>query len=274
MSNVVAAEIESTTEFLEQKRDWITYPDAAQPSEDSLIIPEVNIRRYERPSAETVFPLEYAFHLLGEVADRTIIDLGCGDGVNTVILASLGARVVSVDISKENLDLTGQRVAANKVNRRVTLLHSDAMAIPIEAGSIDAILCTSVLHQVEPIKTARQIRRVLKPGGVAVFDETISGPTPFGAIKHFFPRCEDMDTDADDTPLINLGKADAVCRAVGMPGRRREFWLTTRFVRRIGARTFSRAAKAAQRLDAAVLQRFPFTRKLASPLVWEARKES
>jgi SAM-dependent methyltransferase len=273
VSNVVAAEIDSTAEFLEQKGEWITYTGAAQPSEDSLIMPEAAIRRYERPREDTVFPLEYAFHLLGDVEDRTIIDLGCGDGVNTVLLASLGARVLSVDISKKSLDLTGRRAAANKVDGRVTLLHSDAMAIPIEAGSIDAVLCTAVLHQVEPIKTARQIRRVLKPGGVAVFDETIVGPTPFGAIQHFFPRCEDMDTDADDTPL-NLRKADAVCRAVGMPGRRREFWLTTRFVRRIGARTFSRAAKAAQRLDAAVLQRFPFTRKLASPLVWEARKES
>ena len=272
-SNVVAAEIDSTAEFVEQKCEWISYTGAAQPSEDSLIMPKANIRRYERPCEDTAFPLEYAFHLLGNVEERTVIDLGCGDGANTVLLASLGARVLSLDISKENLFLTRRRAAANKVDARVTLLHSDAMAIPVEAGSVDAILCTAVLHQVDPIKTARQIRRVLKPGGVAVFDEAIAGPAPFGTIKHFFPQSEETDSSAGHFPL-DVRKVEAVCRAVGMPGRRREFWLTTRFVSRMGAGTFSCAAKAAQRFDAAVLQRFPFTRKLASPLVCEARKES
>jgi SAM-dependent methyltransferase len=272
VSNVLAAHIESTTEFLEQKRERIPYTKKGQPSEDSLIIPEGDIRRYEEPREDTVFPLEYAFYLLGGVEDRTVIDLGCGDGVNTVILASLGARVLSVDISKESLDLTGRRAAANRVDSRVTLLHSDATAIPIEAAAVDAIICTALLHQVDPIQTARQIRRVLKPGGVAVFDEAITGPTPFGAIKHLFPTPEEADSLPGYAPL-NIPKVDAVCRAVGKRGRRREFWLTARFISRMGARTFSSATKAAQRLDAAVLQRFPFARKLASPVVWEARKE-
>jgi SAM-dependent methyltransferase len=271
VSNVLA-EIESTNEFLERKSER-TNCTGAELSKDSLIMSEGDIRRYERPREDTVFPLEYAFHLLGQVENRKVIDLGCGDGANTVILASLGARVFSVDISKENLDLTGRRAVANKVDGRVTLLHSDAMALPIEAAAVDAILCSELLHQVDPIKTARQIRRVLKPGGVAIFDEAIAGPMPFGAIKHLFPEPDDADGAPDYAPL-NSRKVDAVCRAVGLRGRRREFWLTTRFISRMGAHTFSSAAKAAQRLDAAVLQRFAFARKLASPVVWEARKES
>lgn len=270
MSNVVAAEIETTAEFLQQGAERLRYSSS---SNASLIMPEADIRRYENPREDTAFPVEYAFHLLGDLVGRTVIDLGCGDGTNTVILASLGARVYSIDISRESLALTGERSAANKVDRRVTLLHSDAMAIPIEAGMVDAILCTGLLHQVDPIKTARQIRRVLKPGGVAVFDEATAGPTPFAAIKHLLPRPEDMDGHENQDPL-SVRKVNAICRAVGVPGRRREFWLATRFICRMGGRAFSSAAKAAQRLDAAVLQRFPFTRKLASPLVWEAKKES
>jgi SAM-dependent methyltransferase len=270
VANVVAAEIESTTEFFQQKAQPFPY---TRPSDHSLIVAETDIRRYERPLEDTVFPLEYAFYLLGDVAGRTVIDLGSGDGINTVILASLGARVLSVDSSKDSLKLTGQRAAANRVDSRVTLLHSDAMAIPIEASTADAILCTALLHQVDPIQTARQIRRVLKPGGIAVFDEPIAGPVPFGAIKRLFPRPEDS-ADQPGFSSLNIQSVDAVCRAVGLRGRRREFWLTTRFISRMGAHTSSYAAKAAQRFDAVVLHRFPFTRRLASPLVWEARKES
>jgi len=219
---------------------------------------ESEIQRYDRPRSDTVFPLEYPFHLVGNLIRRTIIDLGCGDGMISVILASLGARVFSIDISKQSLDLTARRTAANRVDNRVTLLHSDATAIPLDASSVDAILCSGLLHQVDPIQTARQIRRVLRPGGIAVFDEAITGPNPF----------------TEDDSELNIHRVDAVCRAVGKRGRRREFWLTTRFISRMGGRTFSSAAKAAQRIDAVVLKRFPFVRKLASPIVWEAKKES
>ena len=190
MSDVVAVEIESTTGLLEQRSEEIACTVASQASENSLVIPEADICKYHNPREDTIFPLEYAFHLLSDVEDRTVIDLGCGDGVNTVILALLGARVFSVDIAKESLDLTAKRAAANKVGSRVTLLHADALAIPVEAGAVDAILCTGMLHEVDPVKTARQIRRVLKPGGVAVFDEAVAGPTPFTAIKSLFPKPE------------------------------------------------------------------------------------
>jgi SAM-dependent methyltransferase len=271
--DVVAADIDAATGLLEQRSERIACAVATQPSVNSLVIPETDICRYHGAREDTIFPLEYAFHLLGDVEDRTVIDLGCGDGVNTIILASMGARVLSLDIAKDSLDLAAKRAAANKVDSRVTLLHADALDIPVEAGAVDAVLCTGLLHQVDPLKTARQIRRVLKPGGVAVFDEAVAGPMPFAAIKHFFPKPEGTDPVANHVPL-NLRNVNSVCRAVGMPGRRREFWLATRFICRIGGRTFSSAAKAAQRLDATVLQRFPFTRKIASPLVWEARKES
>jgi SAM-dependent methyltransferase len=273
VSEVVAVEVESTTGLLEERSGGIACTVAAQPPGNSLVVPESDIRKYQDPREDTIFPLEYTFHLLGDVEERTVIDLGCGNGVNTVILAALGARVFSVDIAKESLDLTARRVAANKVDNRVTLLHADALAVPIEAGAADAVLCTGMLHEVDPVRAARQIRRVLRPGGVAVFDEAVAGPTPFEAIRRFFPKPDATDSFENHVPL-NIRDVDSVCRAVGMPGRRREFWLATRFVCRIGARTFSSAAKAAQRFDAAVLQHFPFTRKIASPLVWEARKEA
>src|SRR5690349_21347271 len=75
----------------------------------TLQMPRWNIERYKNPPESTVFPLEYAFHLLGDVSGKTVVDLGCGDGLNTVILASLGARVLAVDISDKSLEVTYRR---------------------------------------------------------------------------------------------------------------------------------------------------------------------
>src|ERR1700694_2642909 len=41
------------------------------------------IDRYLNPPADTPYGLEYAFHLLGDVRGKTVLDLGCGTGENT-----------------------------------------------------------------------------------------------------------------------------------------------------------------------------------------------
>jgi 2-polyprenyl-3-methyl-5-hydroxy-6-metoxy-1,4-benzoquinol methylase len=272
VSKRIAVETETTAGLLRAERERIHYNELAKrSSEASLIMPAWNIQRYDHPPEDTAFPLEYAFYLLGDLPGKTVVDLGCGEGLNTVILASLGARVLSVDISDESLELTGKRAVANGVADHVTLLHSDAAEMPVEASSADAVLCAAILHHVEPVETARRIRRVLKPGGVAVFEEPMAGPRALAAVKGFLPLSEGVTPD--ERPLT-LQEVEAVCHAVGRAGRRRAFGLTTRLVCRVGARTFSPPARAAQRLDAIVLRHFPFISKFASPLVWEARKES
>src|SRR5205085_1508612 len=117
------------------------------------------------PPADTIFPLEYAFHLLGDVRGKTIVDLGCGEGLNTILLARLGANVVSIDCSEKNLAATNRRAYANSVRGNITLLESDRTTIPVDANQADHVLCGSIGHSADPVSTARQIRRVLRPGG-------------------------------------------------------------------------------------------------------------
>jgi len=216
------------------------------------------------PEESVCTPLEYAFHLLGDIRGKTVIDLGCGDGENTVIFALGGARVLSIDNSERCLKATSKRAIAAGVSDSVELLHSDAANIPMAAGSADAVFAAGILRHVDAVYTARQIRRVLKPGGTAVFLEPIARSTRLAAIKHV----------SLGQRTLTMAEVEAVCRAVGLAGRRQAFWLTMRLMCRLGASRSSPPAKAAERLDAAVLRRFPFTRKFASPLVWEARKES
>jgi len=55
-----------------------------------LRMDETQIARYMSPSAESEFPLEYAYALLGDIRGRTVLDLGCGSGENSVLLARRG----------------------------------------------------------------------------------------------------------------------------------------------------------------------------------------
>lgn len=230
-----------------------------------LVMPKWNIRRFDHPSPATVFPLEYAFHLLGEIEGKTIVDLGCGDGLNTVILAALGAKVIAVDISDKSLETTGNRVQANRLGKNVLLIQADAAGIPIADSSVEGVLCASMLRHVDCLAAARQIRRILKPGGVASFIEQLTGPQWLAKVKNVLPK---PDHVIDDERPLTLQQVHAVGRAVGIFGRSREFMLTSRMLDRFGL-----VINRSYQLDSWILKHFEFMRALASPLVWEARKE-
>jgi len=233
-----------------------------------LEMPIWNIRRYDKPAESTPFPLEYAFHLLGELRGTTVVDLGCGEGLNTVILASLGARVLSVDISDKSLELTGKRAHANGVRENVTLVHSDAATIPVHDGTADRVLCAAILHHVDCVATAKQIRRILKPGGTAVFLEPIEGPKWLSSLKSFVPRQADV---TDDEQPLTMQQVRDVSAAIGIEGRSRPFLVVTRLLQRLHVRSFD-VIKTMHQLDAALLRYGVLHQSLASPLVWEARK--
>src|SRR6201984_3588667 len=59
------------------------------------------VERYLNPPADTPYGLEYAFHLLGDVRGKTVLNLGCGTGENVIPLIERGAHVIGMDISPD-----------------------------------------------------------------------------------------------------------------------------------------------------------------------------
>ena len=58
---------------------------ARSASEASKIrIRDADLARYQNPPADTCYPLEYAFYLLGDAQDKLVVDLGCGAGEEVV----------------------------------------------------------------------------------------------------------------------------------------------------------------------------------------------
>jgi SAM-dependent methyltransferase len=92
---------------------------------------------------------------------RTVLVVGCGDGVEAAHIArETGAAVVGLDLD------------VNPGARRpgVHLLRADARALPFREGAFDALYCYHVLEYVPgPDRAVAESRRVLAPGGWAFF---------------------------------------------------------------------------------------------------------
>src|SRR5262249_37572142 len=148
-----------------------------------------NIERYASPAKNTPYALEYAFHLLGDLKDQQVLCLGCGEGLDLVILASLGANVVAVDISDESIALASERAKANGVASRIQFFNCDAAALsPIASNSVDKALCAAIFHHIDIAGASRELKRVLKPGGVAVCLEPLERPAFWKPLQHLTPK--------------------------------------------------------------------------------------
>src|SRR5580765_5933466 len=75
--------------------------EATLTADEGLRVSQQTFDRYANPSRDTAYPLEYAYHQLGDVAGQRIVDFGCGSGANSVLLANRGAHVWGIDISED-----------------------------------------------------------------------------------------------------------------------------------------------------------------------------
>ena len=161
--------------------------EALHTSTDRLIADERNIARYLHPPLDTPYPLEYAFALLGNVSGRTLLDFGCGSGENSLLLARRGARVIGVDISSALLSLAAHRLALNGVGADAQFVAGSAHDLPLPDASIDGVLGIAVLHHLDLAASAREIHRVLKPGGLAIFQEPVRDSLVVRALRRLVP---------------------------------------------------------------------------------------
>ena len=103
-----AAQLAQEAEFFDR---W-----AEQRAKDLEPLDPAVLERYRRPGK--LYPKEYSFRLLDDLRDKTILDVGCGEGEDGMILAKLGARVTGLDVSPAAIELARQRAAVNGVSER------------------------------------------------------------------------------------------------------------------------------------------------------------
>jgi ubiquinone/menaquinone biosynthesis C-methylase UbiE len=119
--------------------------------------------------------------LQAEVAgrgDARVLDLGCGAGHVSFNVASSVGEVVAYDLSQQMLDVVA-RAAVERGLSNVQTVCGAAERLPFEDGEFDFVFSRYSAHHWSDLGLAlREVRRVLKPGGVAAFIDVMSPGSP------------------------------------------------------------------------------------------------
>jgi SAM-dependent methyltransferase len=100
--------------------------------------------------------------------DVTLLDVGCGPGTITAVLAGIVGMAIGVDI-EPNAIATANRLATGAGLANLAFVEADMTALPFDDETFDAVFCHAVLyHQSHAMltRTLAEARRVLKPGGL------------------------------------------------------------------------------------------------------------
>jgi SAM-dependent methyltransferase len=136
--------------------------------------------------------------LLQNVSGKRVLEYGCGRGSYAFVLAAAGAFVTGIDISPVAIGQSASEAAEKNVSGRTQFFVMDAEKTSFDDSSFDLICGTGILHHLNLEKSYREIARILKPGGHAVFSEPL-GHNPL--INWYRNRTPEMRTP-DEHPLL------------------------------------------------------------------------
>lgn len=126
---------------------------------------------------------ETELHVLGDVAGRDILELGCGAARWCIGLAHRGARPVGLDVSSVQLALA--RTLQAEAALTFPLIEASAEDVPLPDASFDIVFGDwGAMSFCDPSRTVPEVARLLRPGGLFAF----CGGTPWLTV------CEDPAT--------------------------------------------------------------------------------
>ena len=120
-----------------------------------------------------------------------VLDVGCGTGNNTTLLASsVQARVIGLDISY------GMLQKAYEKQSQIPLVQAPADCIPLASESLDFVFMTEVLHHLPDIySTTHEIYRVLKNSGLLCIVTQSHKQIDQRLTSRFFPATAAVDKE-------------------------------------------------------------------------------
>ena len=173
---------------------------ASRAAESLQPVDPLAVKRYASPLRKRL-PPEYRFYILGNLAGQTVLEVGCGDGANAILLAKLGAQVVGVDVSQASIELAEKRAALSGVRDSVRFVCSPLELVDLPPNHFDAIVGVAILHHVIASLdlVLRRLVASAKPGGTFMFAEPINFNSTLRRIRLSLP----VHTDAtpDERPL-------------------------------------------------------------------------
>lgn len=126
------------------------------------------------------------------LSGRRVLELGCGDGLNALIMAAQGAQVVAIDISHESKRIIEMAAAElGYGSERILALTGDFRKLDLTSlAPFDLIVGKAFLHHLTPAQEREylaKIARLLRPDGQARFFEPAVNSPWMDALRWMIP---------------------------------------------------------------------------------------
>lgn len=137
-----------------------------------------------------------------ESKDKVFLDYACGNGGNAIAAAQIGAALsLGFDISGVSVENARNAAGEAGLNDNIRFFQADAENTKLPDNSIDAIVCSGMLHHLDLSYVFPELRRILKPGGKVLAVEALDYNP---AIKLYRFLTPDMRTEWEKAHILNL----------------------------------------------------------------------
>ncbi len=135
------------------------------------------------------------YHVLVErdCAGKQVLEYGCGTGSHAFTLAKRGAKVWGIDISEAGTKLAAEKASRLGVAEQTSFQVMDAEVLKFPENSFDIVCGSGILHHLDLKKSIKEINRVLKPGGRAIFFEPLGHNPLINLYRKLTPHMRSLD---------------------------------------------------------------------------------
>lgn len=101
--------------------------------------------------------------------ETRVLEVGCGGGILSEEISKLGFLMTGIDPAEQSLNTAIEHASENNLN--INYQRGFGEHLPFESSSFDVVLCCDVLEHVQDLpRVIAEISRVLRPGGVFIYD--------------------------------------------------------------------------------------------------------
>lgn len=100
------------------------------------------------------------------ISTAEILEIGIGNGRDSIFMAKKGHNVIGIDISPEPVSIAKEKAKKGKVEN-VKFETGDAENLKYEPDTFDVVYSVAAIHSTPLQSVLKEIYRVLKPGGIA-----------------------------------------------------------------------------------------------------------
>ena len=152
-------------------------------------------------------------------AGADLLEYGCGVALKAFEFVESCKSITGIDISEVAIDEARSAAAALGIQARFEAQNAEAMSFP--DGAFDLVLGRGIIHHLDLARAYAEIKRVLRPGGQAIFFEPLGHNLAFNAYRRLTPQARSVD----EHPLL---RADfALARRMGFELDLRFYGLST-----------------------------------------------